>query len=175
MKSDYLKECMTGFDRTPIDVFNNSYCRVCINPQCSRSSAGSAFNKRVNDWESRLFLNVPRADGKDPKFDHIRSKHFISPSADPLIINSIPEPVRTIEPMITFTEEKLDEPKTEIIEKIESPSEVAPVQSLPQPESLPKPSPLNTPFNQSVILPSRPSEISMEPGSTYVFGDNSNE
>jgi hypothetical protein len=169
---------MTGFEGTPIDVFGKSYCKVCINNQCSRSLAGSLFNKRVGGWESRLFLNVPRADEKDPKFDHIRSKRFIPLNSDPFVINSKPEPVKVVEPLIVINEEKLEESETEIGAEIEESKTMVVTEpeietEIVQPQVQPTPTQQvqNTPFNQGVILP-RPTEISMEPGSTYVFGED---
>jgi hypothetical protein len=186
-KGDFLKDCMSGFDKTPLDDFQYSYCRVCANRACVRSALNnSKFDKRVSEWYEKLFLKVPRADEKDPNFAAIRSKKFIPIDSGPLEINSpisIPKP-----PPIVIIQEP-EEPKIPLI--VQSPTQpIEPIEPIepktplpPSPEPFPLPEtvlntqiPMNTDYNQGVVLPGGPDtsskDVVLEPGQTYTFGNS---
>ncbi len=80
MKTDYLKECMgditSAIKRSvSIDDFNREFCSVCMSKECSRSGNNNLLiTLRAKNWESDLFLNVPRASDQDSRYDAIRDK-----------------------------------------------------------------------------------------------------
>ena len=90
MSEDYLRECLSEITNkvkksVPIDQFVSEFCLYCINNRCSRSgSQKMSFEKRAKNWESDLFLNVPRADEKDSSYDIVRLKWF-SPQSTTVI------------------------------------------------------------------------------------------
>ncbi len=77
---DFLKECMGDMgNKIPIDEFNKGFCIRCNNSSCTRSKTkGFKFVERANNWKSMYFDDVKRANEKDPKYEEIRSKKFIS-------------------------------------------------------------------------------------------------
>lgn len=78
MRQDLLRECLADIKVIPLDEFNKAFCSVCANRECTRSFLqGSVFDKRVNDWHNKLFINVNKADESNENFSHIRSKKFI--------------------------------------------------------------------------------------------------
>ena len=85
MKPDYLKECLSDITAkikksVPIDQFNAEFCVYCINKECARSaSSNMLFDRRVNNWESLLFRDVPRAKENDPDYDDIRFRWYKVP------------------------------------------------------------------------------------------------
>ena len=85
MKDDFLKECLEEVRAkaratVPLDEFQNEFCRVCQNRSCSRSGgAAMSFDRRVESWERRLFIDIPRASESDASYDNIRSKRFLPP------------------------------------------------------------------------------------------------
>ncbi len=77
MARDLLQECNT--QGAPLDVFAAECCRLCINPDCTRSRFGqSLFERRVNTWEERLFQNPSRMSPDDPRFVNIAGKRFLT-------------------------------------------------------------------------------------------------
>lgn len=92
-RRDLLGECNT--ERLPLNEFNEGWCRRCVNPECSRSLFGqSRFDLRVNSWEDRLFLNPPRMDPSDPRYDLVSKQKFLS------IDTSAPPEIRSwVDPM----------------------------------------------------------------------------
>lgn len=74
---DLLGECNTEGEALPI--FQEAWCRRCINPDCTRSAFGSSrFDIRVNSWEERLFRNPPRMAPVDPRYKGIAGKKFLT-------------------------------------------------------------------------------------------------
>jgi hypothetical protein len=139
-----------------------------------RSAAGSLFNKRVNEWEDRLFLKVPRADDNDNRYDAIRAKHFISIEPDPIKVYSIPnESIPDTKPITEIIEKPIveDIKITQPIEKnkkekkqkkkIEKQTEVS--------NKIDKK--LNTQFTQGSMV-KNDAEVFMDPGGTFTFGDD---
>jgi hypothetical protein len=178
-KDDFLKECMSDVGLPPVDQFNATYCIVCANRECSRSSLNnSTFDKRMRNWQSTLFTNVPRAIEEDKRFDNIRSKKFL-PMQSMYEVQSISEePVKI--PDINATEfvnisinNVNDEPKSPIESIVidtsrsqEHPLDI-PVKKSPQIS--------NTPFEQGTILHSPSTEsqdVKLESGETYILEDD---
>jgi hypothetical protein len=189
-KDDFLRECMSGFDKAPIDDFQYSYCRVCANRGCVRSALNnSVFDKRVNGWYEHLFLKVPRADEKDPNFAAIRSKKFVPLESSPLEINPIVSVPKS--PPIVIVQQPEELKPVEIPMSLHSPTqpEVKREKSVPTPPApvpIPEPFPLplsasntqipvNTDYDQGMVLPGSPDpspkDLVLEPGQTYTFGD----
>lgn len=185
-KQDFLRECMQGFTNVPIDEFNKAYCQVCLNSECSRSTSASAFNARVSNWEERLFINPDRADDDDPKFAHIRAKHFVSAEPGPKKIYSGPS-FEEVKPKPEPTPEKQvapPHPDLEITESIPepppSPAEPSPIITpvtapIITPAPAPAPTtqvspPTNTDFEQGKVIGDGNKDIVIDPGGTYTFG-----
>jgi len=174
MPVDYLSECMSGLSGVPFNEFAKMFCNRCVNNECSRSIAdGMAFVKRVNTWEDRLFLNVPRADDNDPKYTNIRAKNFIKVDGYvPSVSNwSVTEPTEKIveEAVKEYvnTEPKITEIKEQPVESVKQ-EEKPQIQ-----QELGKSTSDNTPFQQGTILESDKSkEKNLKPGATYTFGDD---
>jgi hypothetical protein len=120
MKSDFLKECLSDITQQaksaiPIDQFMTEYCVFCLNNQCSRSgSSNMAFERRAKNWESNLFINVPRVSDSDPSYDSIRSKWYRPPTSQvvtenkPVVQNKAPAP----QVVVTPSQTKAKKPKT---------------------------------------------------------------
>ncbi len=76
-RRDLFAEC--NQDGAPIDVFQEGCCSRCFNLECTRSQFGKAkFDQRVNTWEDRLFLAVPRMDSNDPRYPTISCQKFLT-------------------------------------------------------------------------------------------------
>lgn len=148
-----------------------------MNNNCTRSAAEkTSFVKRVNTWEDRLFLNVPRVADDDPRYSGIRIKNFMKLDSVSISDWSKPTPTPTqeiVEKAIAEHVNNETEVKIESQTSEESPIKLEPVQTSPIQESIPvqKPSE-NTQFQQGTILnPASESKI-LEPGATYTFGDD---
>lgn len=62
-----------------IPEFTEAFCVRCSQPECSRSLFGtSKFDQRVQNWEKRLFTEVPRMNAEDPRFSTIAAQKFVS-------------------------------------------------------------------------------------------------
>lgn len=101
-KRDFFKECNTV--NAPVDDFNLAFCSRCYQPECTRSLHGKTkFDVRTSTWLDRLFVNPPRMDSTDPRFESFRAQSFfmIQPPApgqmgswgDPRDLVSIQVPV----------------------------------------------------------------------------------
>lgn len=76
-KRDLLKVC--NDHAVPPEDFRQQFCIRCIQPECTRSQAGtSLFEKRIVTWKERLFTNPPRMTEEDPRYKIIRGKQFLS-------------------------------------------------------------------------------------------------
>lgn len=76
-KVDHLRTC--NDQNVPFQDFDIQFCQRCIQPECTRSQHGkSRFEQRALNWESRLFLNVPRMDPNDERFPSIAGKRFVT-------------------------------------------------------------------------------------------------
>ncbi len=79
---DYLgSACSLG--GLSIPDFTAHFCGRCRQPECTRSQHGTTlFDQRVQNWESRLFLEVPRMDQSDARFPAIAAQQFkgVNPS-----------------------------------------------------------------------------------------------
>ena len=200
MKSDYLKECLSEVTQKaksaiPIDQFMSEYCVYCLNNTCSRSgSSNMAFERRAKNWESNLFLNVPRASDTDPNYDPIRSKWYISPRVElhtPVVTTTVKEnkppvkspavakpkiPAKKLSPKKTGAKgatkknvkESLSKTKEEVL-TVQSPSEPSSVE-----ESVPSVSPgpkANTDWDSpGYVGDSESSDIVIKPGESFTFG-----
>lgn len=82
---DYLEEC----SKTP-GFSEEDFCSRCYQPLCTRSQATS-FDRRVQTWLERLFINPPRKD--DPKiasqdFREVNLIRWNDPHSPPKFINT---------------------------------------------------------------------------------------
>lgn len=78
-RQDFLSECNT-VDLGPKlteDEFGLAFCSRCVNKECQRSLTGDAYELRTSGWEKRLFLDVPRTEPNDPRYEGIRAQKFI--------------------------------------------------------------------------------------------------
>jgi hypothetical protein len=81
-KQDYIKDC--NDQGVSLEDFRLQFCTRCLQPECTRSQHGkSRFDQRVHSWESRLFLDIPRMDGEDPRFVDIRAQKFMDMGRTP--------------------------------------------------------------------------------------------
>lgn len=73
--ADYLLECNNL--RVSEQDFTQQFCVRCANTECSRARPrGSRFDERVATWESRLFLDVPRLNPQDPRYQQAANQPF---------------------------------------------------------------------------------------------------
>jgi hypothetical protein len=76
-RRDLLSECIQP--GTPVDVLTSEWCARCANPECVRSFVGQLkFDRRVQDWEEKLFKNPPRMAPDDPRFKLIVAQKFVT-------------------------------------------------------------------------------------------------
>lgn len=77
MMADYWDECFNpGNGVSPTD-FEKTFCHVCRNAECTRSSiSSSAWVRRMATQVDRLFTNAKFADADDPRFSQIRGLDF---------------------------------------------------------------------------------------------------
>lgn len=174
---------MQGFTNVPIDEFNKAYCQVCLNSHCVRSSSASVFNARVANWKERLFINPARADENDPKFAHIRAKHFVSAEPSPLRVYSEPSPTEPEPEQVAAPEEQVAAPHpdleiTEVVQEPEPEPEPEPAPAIVHVPAVVKPPapvpqselPTNTDFEQGKVLGDGNKDVVLDPGGTYTFG-----
>jgi len=176
--ADYLKECMSDVSGklgkvVPINEFNQAFCVLCVNKECSRSQSNNlSIVRRSLNWHKNLFTNIPRANENDPQYDGIRSKKFISINS-PTNTSTLNTPKK---PSQNLIEQKLNiEFKSETKPQETKPQETKPQETKPQ-ETKPQPQirPLdlgNTPFTQGVVLPKK-KEVFLKPGQSYTFESN---
>ncbi len=204
MKTDYLKECMgditSAIKRSvSIDDFNREFCSVCMSKECSRSGNNNLLiTLRARNWESDLFLNVPRASDQDSRYDAIRDKWVEKivlesqtptpqappPQAPPLEEPSSPvieepEPLDDVlqnETSVPMHEEVVAAPEPELEIETAVIPDLAPTIELPVAPPPPKPVPpspqknYNTPFNKPGYLGEAKEEIIIESGGSFTFG-----
>jgi hypothetical protein len=189
-RPDFLKECMSDVGQTPLDIFQKSYCFVCGNRECSRSSANNLqFDRRVLNWKKDLFDEVPRADEFDQRFAQIRSKQFLPANQSPAVITprfqeiapvfkeTIPEVVQTDPILDQVSPENSTQPMVDMIEistidppvPVDTPKPVQPIVQPTQGKS-------NTPFSQGTTLPGfrkeEPKDVVIDVGGSFTFGGN---
>ena len=200
-RRDFLRDCHAQVikqvkEPLPFDAFGAAYCSRCLQPECTRSTHGSTkFDQRVATWQDRLFLNVPRMDQDDPRFESIAQKEF-SPIEESLVVRgwggeSAPEP------QMEFVPELLEEP---VVEESYTKSEPPPVYFQPtntttsisrdtllmnthvsSEQYLPgAPTPSVTPISPKKTIDSwgspeqsTPSEVIVKAGATVRFGSGS--
>jgi len=143
-RRDQLAECNT--EREAIPVFQEAWCRRCINPECTRSLYGqSRFDLRVNSWEERLFRNPPRMDASDPRFQQIAGKRFLS-----LDVGPAPEVRSWVDPS------QVQAPTPNLVA---DPTPVSPVREVSAPNPPPKPEPALVVTEPKPIPANSPKEI----------------
>ncbi len=171
--TDYLRECMESVGNPPIDAMTKNWCLHCAERGCERAGAKKlSFDGRVATWRERLFLNVPRADEEDPRYDNVRGRKFL-PGAQS--VGAAPPKTVIFMPGIPIVEPA--EPRIVVPGRfVESRDQSAPEErwiDLPelQEESMPSPEAggpeaddgegtrsgaSNTPFEQGAVLPGAP-------------------
>jgi len=133
---DLYGEC--NLKQAPVDVFTAECCMRCINPECTRSQFGTShFDARSQNWFERLFLDVPRMDPGDPRFNDIRAQKFL-----------------LIQPAIAVNTSAWVDPRSLEAPKVEAPIIAAPTPATPVIEP-----PASPPVVVEVIQP----EVSSEP------------
>lgn len=179
---DYLKECMNDVGNPPLDAMHRNFCLVCANRGCERAGLNqSEFDKRVKNWKSLLFDNVPRADEADDRYSNLRSRNFApggppKPPPTTVFVPNVPAIIRPEEP-------RIHEPPrpAAFVRAPEAPAAVAPPPT-PEPEDTgPPPPPAgagNTPFEQGMVLdgapppaPPRDPSPPQAPGQTFILDD----
>ena len=77
--NDYWNDCFDPAMGMSPDTFKNTFCKVCRNPECSRSSTQRmAWTQRMKTQMERLFENPKFADPNDPQYQDIRKVDFPS-------------------------------------------------------------------------------------------------
>lgn len=194
MKSDFLNECLTDLTAKvkrsiPIDSFNAEYCAYCQNKECSRSGAKTQiFVTRVMNWESSLFINVPRAHENDPKYESIRGKWFRPPvinvqNSPPEVIQEKPKetafqpPVPHQTPEVPREESEAEETIKETQEEAtelngDTASEELTHGVPPEPATSPIANPrFNTNWDQDEYIEEKKDEdVIISPGGSFTFG-----
>jgi hypothetical protein len=127
----------------PLDVLKEAWCSRCANPECTRSTVGTTkMERRVQDWEKKLFLDPPRMDPSDPLYATIAARKFITidPGRTPEVRSDWVDPRDLQEPQIPAIVPKAFTVAPSIEEKIEAPASPtpAPPREAP-PATAPKP------------------------------------
>jgi hypothetical protein len=168
MKSDFLKECLSDLNQklgrpVPLDAMNKEYCTVCANPECARAGvANGGFFTRTQNWEKLLFNDVKQIPLSDPAASSIVEKwrEKATVSSSPIQFQS----VTPVEETPAFTAPSVS---TQFVE--------VQIPASPTDNNVEKPiqkNPVRNPFlapDQST--PQSPSEIVIESGATFTFGD----
>lgn len=126
-RRDLLREC--NDKGAPLDEFQTGFCSRCVNPECTRSLFGqSKFDLRVNNWEDRLFNNVPRMDTRDPRYNTISGQRFLTMAVGrtPEIRTDWMDPREVSEPApvalhVPKVEEKVEPAVSEPVEVVRPP------------------------------------------------------
>jgi hypothetical protein len=179
---DYLKECLSDTGNIPLNDFNMLYCRVCARRTCSRSGLNnSTFDTRAKDWKKNLFETPQMAEDGDPRFSNIQSKIFAPGGSahevrsDGGVANLDIGVLSQREAPKNFISLPVNGQTTPSIKYEEKPViEAAPVQEVvPTPtKPLLVQQPMNTDFQQGMILPGGPIPEQATQGNTYVFGED---
>ncbi len=182
---DYLKECLEEVRAkarvaVPLDDFHREFCRVCQNRGCTRSGASNtSFDKRVLNWEKRLFDEVPRARDDDSAYENLRSKRFLAPvrsSWDSPTAAAAPAPRPWAAPPApsSKTEAPVEKAPEEAPVATEKPPEaIAAPAPAPLPKAAGKPIPAgNVPFDSDGWTDEGPAtrDTVVKPGGTFTFG-----
>jgi hypothetical protein len=179
---DYLKECLSDTGNIPLNDFNMLYCRVCARRTCSRSQLNnSAFDTRARDWKKNLFETPQIIEAEDPRFSNIQSKIF-APGGSAYeirsnegVVNLNVDALAQREAPKNFISLPVNGQTTPSIRYEEKPViEAAPVQeTIPtQVKTQILQQPMNTDFQQGMILPGGPIPEQATQGNTYVFGED---
>lgn len=183
MKNDFISECLSDITNkikrsVPIDQFSSEFCLYCINKDCSRASVLS-FDKRTQNWERDLFLNVKRDNG-DPKFDSIREKwarytpNVKTEENEQVIIKE--ETIQSVQDttaQISKTEERPQEQlELNFAEQNESSvTDNLDLKNQEQPEQIVNPHSQNTQWDQPAFVSGSSSdEVVIQPGGSFTFG-----
>lgn len=131
-RRDLLAECVNP--DTPVDVLTQAWCSRCGNPECVRSTVGlSKFERRVDNWNEKLFIDPPKLTPDDPRFAQIAALKFIT-----IDVGRTPE-INTPPKSAWVDPEELKEPEP-VPQIVTSPALVGEA-SPPQKEQAPPPSP----------------------------------
>lgn len=172
-KEDYLSYCNN--QGVPVEDFKAAFCSRCFNPTCSRSLAGqSLFEARIHTWHERLFENPQTLPKEDPRYALISAVNFqevpvgpiptvgqsAPPSAwmDPRDLGAAPEPSKPAPQKVAKPRAQAPEPaETMELELVpstppEAPQKSAEPQVQPSAVSIPRQAPLQTPFQQGVMI-----------------------
>lgn len=173
MKNDFLRECTSDVGMIPIDEFTKTYCLRCINQGCTRSAGNNhMFVQRAQNWEKRLFSEVQRAGDKDPTFDDIRAKLFVSRQPSLGNVSSYVAPAPKM--AIVVPEETAPEQEELLPPEAEEEAPEAPEPSIVVPTSNTEPVPhqeiQNTPFEQGMMT-GEAAETMIPVGGTVFFDD----
>lgn len=119
------------------------------------------FDARVKSWKQVLFDSVPRANIEDPCFEHLRKTFQPIESGSIPDVSTSPAPAN---PAFATMEPSAPSVAIEASQQVR-PSTLSPVE-------IPSES-VNTPFQQGTIIGESSNETKvMEPGQTFVFGDD---
>lgn len=190
-KVDHLSTC--NDQNVPHQDFDIQFCQRCIQPECTRSQHGkSRFEQRALNWESRLFLNVPRMDSSDERFQTIAGKRFLSvagvqpqvqsawldPREDRPVQVQVPVQLEAPEPApLELVPIEKPAPPPAIEKVAENPVPTGEIRNTPaRPRQMiggaePKPSvPVLDPWQATRPQPLRPGETLVQPGARIKFG-----
>lgn len=189
-KVDHLRTC--NDQNVPFQDFDLQFCQRCIQPECTRSQHGkSRFEQRALNWESRLFLNVPRMDPTDERFSTISGKRFVSVEGSRPAVSSAwidpredrpvqvqvpvqaePEPLE----LVPVAPKEAAPPSPQPVQVTENPTPAGqPRNTAPRPRQMiggaePKPAaPVLDPWQPTRTQPLRPGETLVQPGARIKF------
>lgn len=175
-KEDYLSYCNN--QGVAVEDFKAAFCSRCFNPTCSRSLAGqSLFEGRIHTWHDRLFENPQSLPKEDPRYALISAVNFLEVPVGPIPIvgqsaptsawmdprdlgavheSPKPEPQKVAGPRAQASEPE----ETMGLELIPSKPPEAPQKSAEQQVqpavNVPRQAPLQTPFQQGVMIGNAP-------------------
>jgi hypothetical protein len=188
-KEDYLPYCNN--QGVPLADFQTAFCNRCLNPTCQRSQAGSSlFEQRANSWKDRLFDHPATMEESDPRYATISAQRFLSvpivglpvigarsqaatqsswidprdlEAAAPAAPVKAPQPRKVPPPRAVEVEAEPVPPESP--SPPPAPVEVEPEESVPRPAAArpPRQAPLQTPFQQGVMIGGAPSPTSPGP------------
>lgn len=167
-KRDWLGDC--NDQGVPLEDFRLQFCERCLQPECTRSQHGkSQFDARVADWESRLFLDVPRMDKSDPRYEDLQAKRFLGIDTsrvpevqswvDPRDLQQptpkkpepVPEPALVPEPPPEYEMPETKQVEAQAVADIEE-------QGPAEPEPVPLPA-VETPQRAALNTPNQPGQM----------------
>lgn len=161
---NFLLECNNL--RIPDGDFQKQFCCRCANVDCELARAkGSRFDQRVQNWEARLFTEVPTIGPEDSRYQGIANQPFVNvgPASSPYEVQAWVDPLAPPDPLLTPLVEPVKDlaPEGGLTLPLPPPIQAQPAR---QPLRFQGGQPLNAPKPSQVLLPGGPPPVaSLDP------------